>query len=167
MEEDIDVVRNHLGEVMVELEGWGPRATGVPARLRQNAKPLALGTLALVAAGLGLYWARSNARKGVVQRALALLPTSLPSRNQSRQLAKRVLAKGVLAKRVKEGLSLATRRREPPHHPVRSLLYKISSAGLVAAASVIARHVATRLVQRQSTTASTNPNNNLAANFGR
>jgi hypothetical protein len=161
MEEDIDVVRNHLGEVMVELEGWGPRATGVPARLRENIRPLAIGTVALAAAGLGLWWARAQSRRTIVERALAHLPTAVRPAGKSRQLLNDVRKRMVLA------------RRPEPSHPLRSLFYKLSSASLVAAASVVARHVAAHLVEKQwrksatPSASATNPDNNLTANFGR
>ena len=157
MEEGIDVVRNHLGEVMVELEGWGPRATGVPARLRENVRPLAIGTLALVAAGFGLWWARAQTRRTVVERMLAHLPSAVRPASKSQQLMRGV----------KNRLALA--RRPEPSHPLRSLLFKVSSASLMAAASVVARHLAAHLVEKQwrSSSSRTNPDNNLAANFGR
>ena len=154
MEEGIDVVRNHLGEVMVELEDWAPRASGVPARLRQSARPFAVGTVALTALGLGLWWARSHARQSLVQRVLAHLPLSAPPSGKSIQLA------NSLKRRIGLG-----RRPEPPRYPLRSLLFKLSSASLVAAASVVARHIAARLVEKR--TAVPNSQDNLATNFGR
>ena len=156
MEEDIDVVRNHLGEVMVELEGWGPRATGVPARLRENARPLALGTVALAAAAVGLWWARAQTRRSVVERALAHLPASVRPASPSRKMMRDV----------KNRLAMV-RRPQPVSHPLRSLFYKISTAGLVAAASVVARHLAAHFVEKQWRSASPNKQDNLAANFGR
>jgi len=154
MEEGIDVVRNHLGEVMVELEDWAPRASRVPARLRQSARPFAVGTIALGAVGLGLWWARSHARQSLLQRVLAHLPLTAPPAGRSVQLAKSL----------KRRIGLA-RRPEPPRYPLRSLLFKLSSASLVAAASVVARHLAARLIEKRMAT----PNNqdNLATNFGR
>jgi hypothetical protein len=154
MEEGIDVVRNHLGEVMVELEDWAPRASGVPARLRQSARPFAVGIVALGAVGLGVWWARSHARQSLIQRVLAHLPLSAPPAGKSVQLANRL----------KRRLGLA-RRPEPARHPLRSLLFKLSSASLVAAASVVARHIAARLVEKR--TAVPTNQDNLVANFGR
>ena len=55
-----------------------------------------------------------------------------------------------------------------PTHPLRALFFKISSASLVAAASVVARHLAAQLVEKQRRrSAPSNPDSNLAANFGR
>ena len=157
MEEDIDVVRNHLGEVMVELEGWGPRATGVPARLRENARPLAIGTVALVAAGLGLWWARTQTRRTLVARALAYLPAPVRPPSPSRKMMRSV----------KERIAMI-RRPEPARHPLRAMFYKISTASLVAVASVVARQLASRFVERQlRASASPTKQDNLAANFGR
>jgi hypothetical protein len=113
-----------------------------------------VGTVALCAVGLGLWWARSHARQSLVQRVLAHLPHSAPPAAKSIQLANRL----------KRRIGLAA-RPEPPRHPLRSLLFKVSSASLVAAASVVARHLAARLVEKR--TQAPNNQDNLAANFGR
>ncbi|HEY4184822.1 MAG TPA: hypothetical protein VGP07_07110 [Polyangia bacterium] len=128
LEEDIDALRSSLGVVARELDRRRHRISDIPARLKRNARPL-LGTAAL-ALGVGTWlWQRSRKRSGGL---LSLLPASLEPSTVVKTVQKR-LAEAFAP--------------EAPTHPVRSSLWKISTAGMTGAAAVLGKTVASHLTE--------------------
>jgi hypothetical protein len=129
LEADIDALRSQLGDVAGELDRRRHRIANIPGQLRRHAKPLAIGSVALAGLGLGIWWWRS--RRSVTTSLLARLPARLPTTRSTRALVQS------LRGRVAEAI-----RPAPPTHVVRSALVKVSTTALAAAASVLAKQLA-------------------------
>lgn len=134
LEQDIEQIRNHLSDVAGELDRRRHRVLDLPGQVRKHAKPIAIGTVALAALGLGVWWWRSRSRRSVPGRLLSLLPDRVTSGEWAEELRAR-LAEAI--------------HPSQPAHPVRSSLVKISTASAAAAASALGRHFAGRLAAAQ------------------
>ena len=134
LEEDIEGIRNHLSDVAGELDRPRHRMVDLPGQLRRRAKPIAIGTVALAAVGLGIWFWRSRSRRGVPGRLLSMLPATVRSGEWLEDVRARV-AEAI--------------RPTPEAHPVRSSVVKISTTGIAAAASVLAKHFASQFAEGQ------------------
>lgn len=132
LEDDIENIRSHLTDVAGELDRRRHRLFDIPGQVRKHARPIAVGTAALAALGLGIWWWRS--RKTVPGRLLSLQPEGVVSGQWLTDARKRVA----------EAIHPA-----PPSHPIRSGLFKISTAGAAAVASVLGKRLATQLARSQ------------------
>jgi len=138
LEDDIENIRNHLTDVASELDRRRHRFFDLPGQVgkqvRKHAKPLAIGTVGLAALGLGIWWWRSRSRKTLPGRLMSLLPDGVVSGEWFDDARKRVA----------EAIHPA-----PASHPVRSGLFRISTAAAGAAASVLGKRLAGQLARRQ------------------
>ena len=136
LEDDIENIRNHLTDVASELDRRRHRFFDLPGQVgkqvRKHAKPLAIGTVGLAALGLGIWWWRSRSRKTIPGRLMSLLPDNVASSQWFEDARKRVA----------EAIHPA-----PASHPVRSGLFRISTAGAAAAASVLGKRLAVQLAR--------------------
>jgi len=134
LEDDIENIRNHLTDVASELDRRRHRIFDIPGQVRKHARPIAVGTAALAALGLGIWWWRSRSRKTVPGRLLSLLPEGVVSGEWLSDARKRVA----------EAIHPA-----PPSQPIRTGLFKISTAAAAAAASVLGKRLAGQLARSQ------------------
>jgi len=138
LENDIENIRNHLTDVASELDRRRHRIFDIPGQVqnqvRKHARPIAAGTVALAALGLGIWWWRSRSRKPVPGRLLSLLPAGVATGEWFDDARKRVA----------EAIHPAS-----PSHPVRTGLIKVSTAAAVAAASVLGKRLAGQLATSQ------------------
>jgi len=134
LENDIENIRNHLSEVAGELDRRRHRMTDFRGQLRRRARPLAIGTAALAAMGLGLWWWRSRSRRTTPGRFVSSLRAALPEGVMSGEWFDDLRARAA-----------ETIRPTPPSHPIRGSLFKISTAGAAAVASVLGKHLAGQL----------------------
>ena len=134
LEDDIENIRNHLTDVASELDRRRHRIFDIPGQVRKHARPIAVGTVALAALGLGIWWWRSRSRKTIPGRMLSVLPEGVTSGEWLDDARKRV-AEAI--------------HPEPPARPVRTGLFKISTAAAGAAASVLGKRLAMQLAKSQ------------------
>jgi hypothetical protein len=132
LEQDIEQIRNHLSDVAGELDRRRHRLLDIPGQLRKRAKPIAVGTVALAAVGLGIWWWRSRSRRTLPGRLVSMLPDGLTSGEWWDTARKRVAE---------------TIHPTPPTHPVRGSLLKISTAAAAAAASVVGKRLAGQVAE--------------------
>jgi len=138
LENDIEEIRDHLSDVAGELDRRRHRLLDFPGQLRRRARPIALGTAALAVVGLGLWWWRGRSRRSTGGRLVSSLRAALPEGVMSGEWF------DDLRDRVAERI-----RPTPPTHPLRSSLFKISTAGAAAVASVLGKHYAGQLATGQ------------------
>jgi len=142
LEDDIEQIRNHLTDVASELDRRRHRFFDLPgqarAQLRKHGKPIAIGTVALAALGFGIWWWRSRSRTTLSGRLLASVRDQLPDGLMSGEW----LAQA--RQRVAEAI-----HPQPPSHPIRNGLFKISTAGAAAAASVLGKRLAGQVARGQ------------------
>ena len=134
LEEDIEKIRDHLTDVAGELDRRRHRFFDLPGQARKHAKPIAIGTVALAALGVGIWWWRSRSRATIPGRLLSMLPERVASGEWFDDARRRV------AEAIHPG---------PPSHPIRTGLFKISTAGAAAAASVLGKRFAGRVAAGQ------------------
>ncbi len=142
LEDDIEQIRNHLTDVASELDRRRHRFFDLPGQareqLRKHGKPIAIGTVALAALGLGIWWWRSRSQRTVAGRLLSSVRDQLPDGLVSGEWLQQA------RKRVAEAI-----HPEPPARPVRTGLIKISTAAAGAAASVLGKRLAGQLARSQ------------------
>jgi len=146
LENDIEEIRNHLGDVAGELDRRRHRLFDLRGQVRKRAKPIAIGAAALAAMGLGLLWWRSRSRRTAGGRLVSSLRARLPEGAASGEWFDGLRA------RVAE-----TIHPTPPTHAVRSSLVKISTAGAAAVVSVLGKHLAGQLASGQGPVAPHDP----------
>ena len=134
LEGDIEDIRNHLTDVAGELDRRRHRLFDLPGQARKHAKPIALGTVALAALGLGIWWWRARSRRTIPGRLLSVLPDRVASGEWFDDARKR-LAEAI--------------HPTPASRPIRAGLLKISTAGAAAAASVLGKRLAGQLARAQ------------------
>lgn len=142
LEEDIEQIRDHLTEVAGELDRRRHRIFDIPGQareqLRKRGKPIAIGTVAVVALGLGIWWWRSRSRRTVSGRLLSSVRDQLPDG----------LLSGEWLEQARKRLAEAI-HPQPPSRPVLNGLIKISTAAAGAAASVLGKRLAGQLAAGQ------------------
>jgi hypothetical protein len=148
LEEEIEGIRNHLSDVVGELDRRRHRLLDVPGHIRRNAKPIVVGTAALVALGAGLWWWRARRQQTVAGRMGSLLPKTIASGEWFDDVRGRVAQ---------------VIHPEPPSHPFRGALLKIGTAGLGAAASVLARQLAMKFAKGRPPKGPTERENTLTS----
>ena len=142
LEDDIEHIRNHLTDVASELDRRRHRFFDLPGQareqLRKHGKPIAIGTVALAALGLGIWWWRSRSQRTVTGRLLSSVRDRLPD----------ALTSGEWFEQARKRLAEAI-HPEPPTHTERNGLIKVSTAAAGAAASVLGKRLAGQLARSQ------------------